>query len=66
MASTAIGDFLPGFPVFYNTTGQYTESSPIVADFDGDGSPDILIGDESHYIRAFSASRASRWPASRS
>jgi len=51
----SIGNFLPGFPVFYNTTGQYTESSPIVADFDGDGLQDILVGDESHYIRAFSA-----------
>jgi len=51
----SIGNFLPGFPVFYNTTGQYTESSPIIADFDGDGLQDILVGDESHYIRAFSA-----------
>lgn len=50
----SIGNFLPGFPVFYNTTGQYTESSPIIADFDGDGLQDILIGDESHYIKAFS------------
>ena len=51
----SIGNFLPGFPVNYNVTGQWTESSPIVADFDGDGSPDIVIGDETHYIRGFSA-----------
>jgi hypothetical protein len=52
----SIGNFLPGFPVFYNTTGQWTESSPIIADFDGDGSPDILIGDETHYLHAFNLS----------
>jgi hypothetical protein len=47
------GVFLPNFPVNYNTTGNWTESSPIIADFDGDGTPDVLIGDETHYIRAF-------------
>jgi hypothetical protein len=52
----SVGNFLPGFPVFYNTTGQWTESSPIIADFDGDGSPDILLGDETHYIHAFNLS----------
>jgi hypothetical protein len=61
----SIGNLLPGFPVNYNVTGQWTESSPIVADFDGDGSSDILIGDETHYIRGFSATER-RSPAFRS
>jgi hypothetical protein len=52
----SVGNFLPGWPVFYNTTGGYTESSPVIADLDGNGSPDIVLGDESRYIRAFSVS----------
>jgi len=47
------GNFLPGWPVFYNTSAQYTESSPIVADVDGNGVPDIVLGDESNFLRAF-------------
>jgi hypothetical protein len=47
---------LPGWPVQYNTSGQYTESSPIVADIDGNGSPDIAVGDESRFVRAWNVS----------
>ena len=50
---TSVGNFLPGWPIFYNTTGGYTESSPIIGDFDGDGVPDIAIADESRFLRAF-------------
>jgi hypothetical protein len=52
---TSTGAYLPGWPVVYSAT-TYTQSSPIIADLDGDGGPDIVIGDETQYIRGFDAS----------
>jgi hypothetical protein len=46
------GQFYPGWPVQFNTSVA-TECSPTVADIDGDGSLDIIIGDESRYVYAF-------------
>jgi hypothetical protein len=46
------GQFYTGWPVQFNTSVA-TECSPTVADIDGDGSLDILIGDESRYLYAF-------------
>src|SRR5262249_4895707 len=43
---------LAGFPTTYSTT-TYTESSPIIADIDGDGLRDILIGSEEKTIWAW-------------
>ncbi|TMQ66474.1 MAG: hypothetical protein E6K78_06350 [Candidatus Eisenbacteria bacterium] len=34
-------------------TSQASESSPVVADIDGDGAPDIVIGDENGVLSAF-------------
>jgi hypothetical protein len=50
------GSYLPGWPVTYSTTAIYSESSPVIADVDGDGSPDIVLGDESQFIRAWNVS----------
>jgi hypothetical protein len=41
-----------GFPINYSTT-TYTESSPIIADVDGNGVVDIVIGDESKFVNAW-------------
>jgi chitodextrinase len=48
----ANGQSYPGWPVQFNT-GMATECSPVVADVDGDGSPDVVIGDESRFVYAF-------------
>jgi hypothetical protein len=48
----ADGQFYPGWPVQFNTSVA-TECSPTVADIDGDGSLDIVIGDESRYVYAY-------------
>jgi hypothetical protein len=42
----------PGWPVQFNTSVS-AECSPTVADIDGDGSLDIVVGDESRYLYAF-------------
>jgi hypothetical protein len=49
---TYTGTNLAGFPTTYSTT-TYTESSPIIADIDGDGLRDILIGSEEKAIWAW-------------
>jgi hypothetical protein len=49
-----LGADLPGWPVYYSNT-TYTESSPVIADITGDGSPDIILGDEAKYINAWNA-----------
>jgi hypothetical protein len=46
------------FPAFANVrfsalTSAATESSPVVADINGDGSPDIVIGDDNATLSAF-------------
>jgi hypothetical protein len=46
------------FPAFANVrfsglTDAATESSPVVADINGDGSPDIVIGDDNSTLSAF-------------
>jgi hypothetical protein len=43
---------MPGFPVTYSLT-TYTESSPVIADIDGDGLRDVLIGSEEKNIWAW-------------
>ncbi|MEJ2722421.1 MAG: FG-GAP-like repeat-containing protein, partial [bacterium] len=45
------GNDYPGWPK--TISGTYTESSPVVADVDGNGIPDIVLGDESRYIYAW-------------
>ncbi len=50
------GTLLPAFAnVRYSsvTNGATTESSPVVADINGDGYPDIVIGDEGGTLSAF-------------
>src|SRR6185369_14756869 len=49
------GVLLPAFAnVRYSAlTDAATESSPVVADINGDGSPDILIGDDGATFSAF-------------
>jgi hypothetical protein len=50
------GADLPGWPVTYAyVAGIVTESSPIVADITGDGSLDVILGDESQFIHAWDA-----------
>jgi len=46
------GNNLPGWPLVY-ANGFYSESSPVIADIDGDESMDIILGDESKFIRAW-------------
>jgi hypothetical protein len=50
------GNVRPGWPVL--TNGFTSESSPIVADFSGDGVPDIVFGNEEGFIRGWNASGA--------
>jgi hypothetical protein len=46
------GSNRPGWPIIYNPTDN-TESSPVVADVDGDSSLDIILGDESRFVYAW-------------
>lgn len=46
------GSNMPGWPIVYNPNDN-TESSPVVADVDGNGTPDIILGDESRFIYAW-------------
>ena len=43
-----LGQMLPGWPKNLSNT---SESSPIVADFSGDGVPDILFGKQNRHFR---------------
>ena len=43
-------------------TGFASESSPVVADINGDGAPDIVIGDENSNLAALSGATASMLP----
>jgi hypothetical protein len=45
------GNDLPGWPVIFAT--QFSECSPVVADVDGDGFLDIVMGDEQGFICGF-------------
>ncbi len=50
------GVLLPGFAVRFSVlTEAATESSPVIADINGDGSPDIVIGDDDAMLSAFGA-----------
>jgi hypothetical protein len=49
------GALLSGWPQQYSAITT-TESSPVIADMDGDGSLDIILGDESVFINAWDAS----------
>jgi len=51
-AMSSTGVVLTGWPVNYSTT-TYSESSPIIVDLDGNGVPDIVMGDETQFIDAF-------------
>jgi hypothetical protein len=42
-----------GWPLTVSTDDIYTESQPVIADLDGDGMLDIMIGDESKLIYAY-------------
>ncbi len=43
-------DLLPGFPIDLGSSG---ESSPVLADLDGDGVLEILVGDSAGQVQAF-------------
>ena len=45
------GNDYPGWPVIVSE--EYSEVSPVIGDLDGDGSPEIVFGDESRFVRAF-------------
>jgi peptidase C25-like protein/VCBS repeat protein len=51
------GALLPAFANvrFSSLTDAATESSPVVADINGDGSPDIVIGDDNGVLSAYGA-----------
>ncbi|MCH7549436.1 MAG: VCBS repeat-containing protein, partial [Candidatus Krumholzibacteriota bacterium] len=53
-AVTHTGATLTGWPVPFSTTTT-TESSPIIVDINGDGSPDIVLGDEAGMIHGWDA-----------
>jgi hypothetical protein len=48
------GNDYPGWPVVISTS--YTESSPVVADIDGNGVLDVVLGDETRFIYAWDIS----------
>lgn len=50
----SLGQNMPGWPVVYSTK-DFTESSPVVADVDGDGGLDVILGDEARFIYAWDA-----------
>jgi len=52
------GNLFPNWPVTF-TTADPTECSPTVADVDGDGVQDVIIGDEAKFIYAFDINGAS-------
>jgi len=58
------GAWLPGwFNVRYSTlTSGSSESCPVVADINGDGHPDILMGDENGQLAAISGADATMLP----
>jgi hypothetical protein len=45
------GNDYPGWPQIVSET--YSEASPVIGDLDGDGSLDIVFGDETRFIHAF-------------
>ncbi len=48
------GTQLPGFPVVFATgSSQATQSTPSIADIDGDGALEILFGDETGKVHAY-------------
>jgi hypothetical protein len=49
-----LGEPLPGFPVtFYPNASEATQSTPSLADIDGDGQLEILFGDESGAVHGY-------------
>ena len=62
VAFDADGNVLPGWPVY--TAGTVTSSSPALADIDGDGRQEVLIGDDSGLFYAFHAdgTLVAGWP----
>jgi hypothetical protein len=46
-AYTTEGDILPGFPFIPGAGRVFSHSSPVLADLDGDGQREIIIGDHS-------------------
>jgi len=53
-AITSTGGNLPGWPVVYSTK-SWTESSPVIADMNRDGFPDVIVGDETRFINGWDA-----------
>lgn len=56
--TAATGRALPGWPV--STPGRVV-SSPAVADLDGDGRADVVVGTEGGYVEAFSGTGRRMW-----
>ncbi len=57
------GNLIPPSNVRYSAkTSAASECSPVVADINGDGHPDIVIGDENHQLAAISGADGSMLP----
>lgn len=52
------GEYLTGFPV---QAGNRASSSPAVADLDGDGLPEIVVGSWDNHLYCFNIDGSTRW-----